>query len=96
MFVLLSSVTSHAATVGGISGINAFADTVSATSGTFYNWASTSMEDSTDVNMLRNDLSDQNASTYVFSMDPVASIDMAFTSTPVYNGSGNDLVLFCR
>lgn len=92
--LLLASASVQAAVIGGISGINAIADTVSAANGNFLNWQSVTAADTVDLATLGNDLTDAEVSTYVFSIEPVASIDMAFTATPVYNGAGNDLVLF--
>ncbi len=86
--------TAQAATVANIDNINSFADTVTAASGSFLDWQSVMASDTVTLNGLRNSLTDNDETTYVFSLDAVASIDMAFGATPVYNGAGNDLVLF--
>lgn len=105
----ISSMPLSAATIGGITGINAFVDTLSGatcTSGlacdlsnlssetNFLNYNSVTADDTISVDQLRADVTDTDESTYVLSLDPIAYVDLAFNTTNIYNGAGDDLVLF--
>jgi hypothetical protein len=93
--LLMLSANAQAATIANVDGINAFADTITGSSGSFLNWESVTADDTVDLDKIRSDLTDTvNENTYVFSIDPVASIDFAFSSSTIVNGEGADLVLF--
>ena len=97
----LLSGNSHAATVAGYTfADDAFVDTLVSSTGTFYNYESATAADSLSSAQLAADLTDTpndspvGHATYVFSNDSNASVDLAFSSVDVVNGSGNDLAFF--
>lgn len=84
---LLLGATSASATisVGGFDfNDDAFADTLTASSGDF----------STSGGSLADVLTDKDAGTYAFSFSEGAFVELGFTDNLVINGMGNDLVLF--
>lgn len=92
-FCALFSVQVNAATVAGISGINAFVDTATIASGNFLNWQSTVATDTINQSQMTADMTDTNEATWVTSIDPTASIDLGF-NVDIFNGEGADLVFF--
>jgi len=93
--------TAQAATIADIqSSVSAYANTVSASSGNFYNEAFTSLASPITAPALSNAVTGNNLTTYAWTPDahiPTgpsnAYIDLTFSS-PIYNGVGADLVLF--
>jgi len=92
--LLFSSANVQALTIGGIGGISATADTLVGSFGTFYNYDSATALDIISPAQLAADLTDASESTYVWSSSVGAYVDMAFNGVNVFNGTGNDLVLF--
>ena len=76
---------------------NAFVDTLVSHNGDFLNYTSATASDIISTAQLTADLTDgpdNGQNTYVLSLDPAASVELAFSSTDVYNGDGDDLALF--
>lgn len=82
---LYASPAAAVVTVGGFNfDDNAFVDSLVASSGTY----------TTSGGTLAQVLTDIDASTYAFSFDTGAFVDLAFTDNVAVNGTGNDIVLF--
>lgn len=98
LFVLIlatMATQSQGTTVAGINGLTLLSagDSVSGTSN-FLNYESATAADTISQETLRSNLADNELGTYVLSIDPVAYIDIAFTSADIFNGAGNDLAFF--
>lgn len=97
-FIGLTTMHAQAATVAGYTfDDNAFVDTLVSYNGNFLNYTSASASDVISEAQLTADLTDgpdNGQNTYVLSLDSDASVELAFSSTNVFNGSGDDLALF--
>jgi hypothetical protein len=88
------AVNTYAITISGIEfADNAIADQASG-SGTFLNWNPSFDSTGISAAQLQTDMTDSSSSSYVFSYDADAYIDMTFNTVDVFNGAGNDLAVF--
>ena len=95
--VLATFTTTQASAVSmaGIDGLTLLApgDSVKGT-GDFLNYSSSLETNVISPTQLHDDLTDSDYATYILSLNPTAYIDVAFNSTSLYNGVGNDLAFF--
>lgn len=86
--------STYAVTISGIEfADNAIADEAVG-SGTFLNWNPAFDDTGISAAQLQTDMTDASSSSYVFSYDANAYIDMTFNNVDVYNGEGYDLAVF--
>ncbi|MCW8911479.1 MAG: VPLPA-CTERM sorting domain-containing protein [Gammaproteobacteria bacterium] len=87
-FISVISLPTYAALITGVE-VADYADNYLGSSGYFYNW-----DIAFDGASPGPTLTDGNSGSYVFSDDTNAYIDLSFSNTSIYNGSGNDLAIF--
>ena len=95
VLLFLAAFQANAAVVGGYTfADDAFVNQLVSSNGSFLNYNSATSSNVISTSQLRADLTDNSAGTYVLSMSPNAYVDLAFGSTNVVNGAGNDLAFF--
>ena len=87
-FISAISLPTYAALITGVE-VADYADTYLGSSGSFYNW-----DPAFDGASPGPTLTDGNSGSYVYSYDTDAYIDLSFSNTSIYNGTGNDLAIF--
>lgn len=94
-FLMMLAPNAGAVSIGGMDfNSDAFADTLLASSGNFWNYNSTGPSDHISGVQLESDITDISAGTWVAGDLGTESLDLRFGQTTVINGAGNDLAVF--